>query len=145
MPTSDFNPVSWNGEPITTAKLNQMCNNTQWIFDRMPKIRYASNNVNRDTSIKVLTGWTPFPPDAKHDYVNVDISFGSYFTAGCHPVITATVEIGAPGGWRKYVSIQGLGGSQTDYTGFRAQVVSHETTVTNITQGGWIHWIAIGY
>lgn len=144
MSTSDYNPVSWNGEPITTAKLNQMCNNTQWIFDRMPKIRYASNNINRETTIKVLAGWTPFPPDTTHDYVNVDISFGSYFTAGCHPVITATVEISG-GAWRKYVSIQGLGGQQTDNTGFRAQVVSHEATVQNITQGGWIHWTAVGY
>lgn len=144
MSTSDYNPVSWNGEPITTAKLNQMCNNTQWIFDRMPKIRYASNNINRETTIKVLAGWTPFPPDTTHDYVNVDISFGSYFTAGCHPVITATVEVSG-GAWRKYVSIQGLGGQQTDNTGFRAQVVSHEATVQNITQGGWIHWTAVGY
>jgi hypothetical protein len=144
MATSDYNPVSWNGEPITTAKLNQMCNNTQWIFDRMPKIRYASNNINRENTIKVLAGWTPFPPDTTHDYVNVDISFGSYFTAGCHPVITATVEVSG-GAWRKYVSIQGLGGQQTDNTGFRAQVVSHETSVQNINQGGWIHWTAVGY
>lgn len=144
MAVNDFVPMSWNGEPITTDKLNQMCNNSQYLFDRSPRIRYAVNAIIRDTGLKVLAGKTPFPPDTAHDYVNVPIYFGSFFTAGCHPSVTATVEI-VGGNWRKYVSIQGLTGAEIDQTGFMAQVVAKENTVINILNGGWVHWQAVGY
>lgn len=144
MAMNDFVPMSWNGEPVSTDKLNQMCNNSQYLFDRSPRIRYSVSGITRDTGLKVIAGKTAFAPDTTHDYVNVPIYFGSYFTAGSHPSVTATVEI-VGGSWRKYVSIQGLSGSEIDQTGFVAQVVAKENTLTNVLQGGWVHWQAVGY
>lgn len=144
MAMNDFVPMSWNGEPISTDKLNQMCNNSQYLFDRSPRIRLVLPQATRDTGIKVITGKTAFAPDTSHDYVNVPVYFGSFFSSGCHPTVTATVEI-VGGSWRKYVSIQGLTGAEIDQTGFMAQVVAKENTVTNIMQGGWVHWQAMGY
>lgn len=144
MAMSEYVPMSWNGEPINTDKLNQMCNNSQYLFDRSPRIRYQASGLIRDTGLKVISGKTPFAPDSSHDFVNVPIYFGSFFTSGSHPVVTATIEI-VGGSWRKYVSIQGLAGQEIDQTGFMAQVVAHENPVQNVMTGGWIHWTAVGY
>lgn len=141
---TSFVPMSWNGEPITTDKLNQMCNNSQYLFDRSPSIRYAAAGITRDDGLKIIAGKTPFAPDPNHDYVNVQIYFGSFFTAGSHPIVTCTAEI-VGGYWRKYVSIQGLSGAEIDQTGFQAQVVARENGTAYIWQGGWVHWQAVGY
>lgn len=142
---SDYVPVSWNGESVSTDKLNQMANNDQYLFDRSPKIRYSSSNLTRDTSLKVIAGKTPFQPHGKFDWTNVVVYFGSFFTAGCHPSVTAVAEV--TGGWmRKFVAIKGLAG-EIDHTGFLAQVVSQESIPGNgwIEAGGWVHWQAVGY
>lgn len=145
MAMNDFVPMSWNGEPISQDKLNQMCNNTQWLYDRSPRIRYSISGLTRDTGLKVLSGKTAFSADPSHDGLYVDTYFGSYFSSGCHPAVTATIEpIG--GHQRKYASIMGLAGSEIDQTGFRTAVVSIEAGVTSaIDAGGWIHWTAVGY
>lgn len=138
--------MSWNGEPISQDKLNQMCNNTQFLYDRSPRIRYVvpgtSGTVTRDTGIKVLAGKTPFPTVTTASYLYLPIYFGTYFSSGSHPVVQATVEA-ANGGHRDKVMIYGLSGGEIDQTGFQA-VISVDILPT-LAQPGWVHWTAVGY
>lgn len=145
MATSDYNPVSWNGEPITTDKLNQMCNNTQFIFDRTPRVRYTNEKLVRDQSIKVLAGKTAYA-QSDEDNEWVTISFGNFFSAGCVPVVTATAE---PLGYfrRMAIAVSGLDFNNLDNSGFQAIVWNGEVAASNIKidSTGWIHWVAVGY
>lgn len=143
MAANDYKPVSWNGEPITNLKLNQMANNTQYLFERAPRIRYSGAGLTRDTALKIISGKSPFPIKTNMDWVDTNIYFGSFFSAGCKPVVVATVE--TTGGWlRKYVSLRGFGG-EIDHTGFIAHVVTHESFADHINSVGWVHWTATGY
>lgn len=150
MAQNDFVPVSWNGESISTDKLNQMANNDQFLFDRTPLVRYAfqggQQTITRDNSVKIISGKTPFVPSANTDWIRQNIYFGTFFSAGCSPVVTATVETQGPE--RRTVSIHGLGGLNTDIdiNGFVAHVwVASDTGNPYVSTSGFIHWIAVGY
>jgi hypothetical protein len=143
MSQNEFNPTSFNGEPLTTAKLNQLSNNIQFLFERGAKIRYKNEDANltRDASLKVLAGKTAYPI-VSANYIYQPVYFGSYFSAGCKPVVTATVE--APsGGHRNRVMVYGLSGGEIDNIGFQAVVTTE--AVSTIGPSGWVHWIAVGY
>lgn len=141
MPANEYKPTSWNGEPINNAKLNQMCNNTQFLFERSPRIRYAAAGTPRDNGLRIISGKTPFPAVTTATWVAVPIYFGSFFAAGCRPVVTATLE-GRPGWLRRRVTIHGISG-EVDHNGF-VGVISTEYDKA-LTVGGWIHWTAVGY
>lgn len=143
-------PVNWNGEALTTDKLNQMCNNDQYLYDRSPRIRFSINGAGvRDTSIKMISGKTPYAPTAEGiDNEWLPIYFGSFFTAGCNPVVVANAE---PSGFRRRVglTVAGLNNSTTiDSMGFQAIVWDAEVNQvlgSYIDASGWIHWTATGY
>lgn len=143
MAMSEFVPMSWNGEPITTDKLNQMCNNTQYLFDRSPRIRYAVGGVTRDTGLKVLSGKTAFSPDNTKNYLYVNVFFGSFFSAGSNPVVTASIEPTGGSMHRSHMIVTGLAGGPIDQTGFIG-VIAIEAATT-IGSGGWVNWTAVGY
>jgi hypothetical protein len=144
MAQNDYVPLSWNGEALSTDKLNQMCNNTQYLYDRSPRIRYSVNGLVRDTGLKLISGKTPYAP-TNTDYKDVPVYFGTFFSAGCHPVVTAVVGDSASG-LRKFCTVRGFNG-EVDNTGFIAHVSSHEPPGFNqvIFGGGWVHWTAVGY
>lgn len=150
MAMNDFVPMSWNGESITTDKLNQMCNNTQYLFDRSPRIRMMVGGVPRDSGIKILSGKTAYAPDTTKNWTIMNVYFGSFFSSGCNPAVTVSLEASGWQGQRNHVVLGGLGtsgngtvGGPIDQTGFSA-VISTEAYSTLIV-GGWIHWTAVGY
>lgn len=146
MAANEYRPVSWNGEAITNSKLNQMANNTQFLFERSPKMRYAAAGLTRDTGLKILAGKTPYPANTR-DWSDARVYFGSFFTAGCKPIVTAVVGDIQAGGLRKYISLRGHNG-EIDHTGFIAHVVTFELYpggAKTVTGPGFVHWTAIGY
>lgn len=143
MSATPYNPVSFNGEMITTQKMNQMANNDQWLFENSPRIRYNANGLVRDASLKVMAGKTPFTVNTATNYEYINVYFGSFFSAGCKPVVTATVEGFNAGAHRHHVVITGLTGGEIDNVGF-VGVLAGEAYPT-LTSGGFIHWQAVGY
>lgn len=148
MAQNDFKPVSWNGEAVTNSKLNQMSNNTQYLFERQPKIRFTGtgNNIIRDSALKMIVGKTPYPLVTTANYIYMNIMFGSFFTAGCKPIVIATVE---GGNHRAKVVTRNLTAQnvEIDQNGFIA-IVSHEEQLLGGTTQlvpGWVHWTAYGY
>lgn len=146
MATTPYRPVTWTDETVSANKLAQMANNDQWLFENGAKFRYTSNGLTRDSGLKIIAGKTPYGITGADAY-GVLVYFGSFFSSGCKPIVTATIE--HSGGWmRKYVSIRSLSGmgSEVDHRGMYMEFSTHERTVTNnIEAGGWFHWQAIGY
>lgn len=145
MTATPYKPVSWNDRSLSTERLQQMANNDQWLFENSPRIRYSANNITRDSGLKVIAGKTAYAAQPTLDYTNVEVYFGSFFTVGCRPSVSTTVETSLSGN-RKFASIRGFGGQEVDYRGFIAHVTAHETVNHPWgISGGWVHWIAIGY
>lgn len=150
MAQNDYRPVSWNGEPISNAKLNQMANNTQFIFERMPKMRYSNGGVIRDTSLKMIAGKTPYVPSATGaDWTEAQVLFGTYFTVGCKPIVTAVVA-DSVSGRRRRLDVRALSGagSEIDHNGFICHIVQAlqpGNTAPQLLSSGWVHWHAVGY
>lgn len=146
MPATPYKPVAWNGEPISNAKLQQMADNDQWLFENSPRIRYSSsNNLVRDAGLKVLAGKTMYGTSST-SAVYTDVYFGNFFSAGSHPVVVCTLETGTTLG-RKQVTIAGFGG-EVDHVGFRAAIYVDGGVFDGpptIEAAGWLNWHAIGY
>jgi hypothetical protein len=147
MAATPYKPVVFSSESLSQAKLQQLANNQQWLFENTPRTRYVGNGLTRDSSIKMMSGKISHGT-AQVDYLDVPVYFGSFFTAGCRPIVVATVE-GYTYGLRHYTQTRGLSNGEIDHTGFIAHVVSHElvnNTSTNWIKGtGWVHWTAVGY
>lgn len=153
MAQNEYRPVSWNGEPITNSKLNQMANNTQFLFERTPRIRYAAAGITRDSGLKMIVGKTPIPI-VQTEWTEVETYFGDFFSAGCHPSINANLEM-TQNLHRTLMVIRPLGSYTTygeiDHRGFKAHVWSNEDdggggpAADVLTTGGFIHWQAVGY
>lgn len=143
MVASPYRPVSWNSEPVTQQRLQQMANNMQWLYENNAKVRYSATSITRDNGVKVLVGKTAVPASAT-DYSDAVVYFGSYFTAGCQPIVTS-VYADTAYGLRKFIVNRGLGGP-IDHRGFIGHVSSHEPQgIANDIRGGWMHWMAVGY
>lgn len=149
MPATPYKNITWTvGSDMNIDRLNIMANNDQWLFENMPKAVYNSAGVKRAAGIKIMAGTTPYPVSIT-DWVSIDVSFGSFFSAGSTPVVVATVSTGHSN--RKFVTLQGLNGyEQIDHRGFKAIVSNYEWLFDGgidrkITRLGLVNWIAMGY
>lgn len=146
MAATPYKPTTFTNDALTRDKLLQMANNDQWLFENLTKVRYSANGLVRDTGVKIIAGKTPYAAVGA-DYQYISIHFGSFFSAGCRPVVTGSVQ---PGGVRKRInfSVTGLGGtsSEPDNSGFMAVLWTTERVVgTTIDASGMVHWQAVGY
>jgi hypothetical protein len=137
MAANEYKPVSWNGEAITNTKLNQMANNTQFLFERAPRIRWTSAGLTKDTGIKVLAGKVPITTTT-NNYCYLPIYFGTYFTPGCKPILSGGLEAG---NHRSHVVFQPFA-NELDHTGMTAVVANEAET---LYAPGFVHYMVIGY
>lgn len=145
MAATPYKPVSFTSESITQQKLQQMANNEEWLFENTPRLRYSTSGLTRDAGIKLISGKTPHA-QVNAEHLDVPVYFGSFFTGGCKPIVTATVEHNGGGG-RRLATIRGHGG-EIDHRGFIAHVTTQEDypgAIRNFNSGGWLHWMAVGY
>jgi len=146
MAATPYKSVNFSGEALSQAKFQQLANNGQWLFENTPRVRYSSfGGLLKDSNTKIISGKSPYTA-VNADYARVAVYFGSFFTAGCKPNVTATVEVGG-GLVRKVVSLTSLSGGGVDHTGFVAELFTVEAGTQNrlVEAGGFIHWQAIGY
>jgi hypothetical protein len=142
MTATPYKPISFTNEAVTQQKMIQLANNQQWLFENNPRMRYSVSGIIRDAGTKVIVGKSPFPFTPSSNFSYVPIYFGSFFTAGCKPVVVATAESANDGfTHRAHVAIQGFGG-EINNIGFTA-IVANEAWGRN--GPGWINWQAIGY
>lgn len=149
--TAPFQSVAFNiNDQALVQKFNQMSNNDQYLFENLAKVRYRSNALSRDTSVKVLSVRTPIAANTARQ-VRADIYWNGFFSSGCSPICVATA-ISHPQK-RLNVTVCGLGGVVLpDSRGCMAQIEADEiySDVPNqdggrIANNCYIDLIAIGY
>jgi len=142
MAVTAYRPVSFTDGLLKLDKLQQTSNNIQWLYENSPRIRVDDRIITKDSSLRILAGKTAYLW-TNTDYIDVNVQFKNFFTPGCRPIVTATVETL---GWklRKLVTVRGFGG-EIDHRGFWAHVTDHETVAPRIEAWGIVSWIAVGY
>lgn len=145
MTATAYVPVSITSESLSQAKLQQMANNDQWLFENSPRVRYNYGGIVRDSGLKIISGKVPTAISAT-DYTYVTIYFGSFFSASCKPIVTATAEAADGQRVRRIVNIQGISG-EVDNRGFLAHVTSHQQLglPNTLVAPGWVHFTATGF
>lgn len=141
--TTPFKPVSVNNELLTQDKVQQIANNTQWLFDNTPRLRYAVSGLTRDTGLKLLAGKAAHGIINTQNWLHGQIQFGSFFSANCKPIVTIGLEGQNGILHRNSIIIYPLAGTEIDNTGFG--YVVQNTIYGGISATGWIHYQAIGY
>lgn len=151
MAVTTYSPVTWGGEDIDLSKLKQMANNDQFLFENLPKMIYKGP-ITKAGGLKIACGKVAVPPKNSRQST-VEVYFGSFFTTGCAPVVTANARTGgATYGNRKTVSIGGIGRVDPDHRGVALTYNTiDELDRTAIKQArtvgpsALIHWIAVGW
>lgn len=145
MASSPFKVVSWSPrEPLTNEKLNAMVTNDNWLRENMMRGRYSANGVYRATGIKMASGLaliTSGKAATKTKYV----SFGSYFSESCKPIVTTGVVSAAQR--QIWATIDGPGSKpQPTRDGFQIHVYVNSTNKKKkIARNFYVSWHAIGF
>jgi hypothetical protein len=127
---------------MSQEKAQQLATNVQYLFDNMTRVRYSANGLTRDQAVKVISGKVPFSKNTLN-WSHTRINFGSFFSAGCRPVINISLEI-VGSGHRSRVTMTSL--SETTEIDHNGIIVSLSTEVySSINYNGFIHWTATGY
>ncbi len=149
MAVASYSGVSWaDDEPIFTDKLNQMAQNDQWFFENMPTVLYTNGSltpsIKRQKAIKVLSGILLCQPSATGIQNHVQY-FGSYFTAGCNPVIVTSLLHN--GDVRLHLGHKGIGQPIPDHRGFEVLGAADQLNLkaNRMTKPFYITWLAVGY
>jgi hypothetical protein len=145
MPTLPYKVISWNPyELITEDKMNQDAYNVHWLYENTPRVIYTSPSVNRTQGIKIACGRVEFTKK-NDDEDERNISFGGFFSNGCHPVVTVSVT--SPGQRKIFAVTSGLNQLHPNENGFKIkiEVAAQANKVDKIKKAFWVHWIAMGY
>lgn len=141
MASTDFKVVSWSpNDPITDDKLQQMNNNDSWLFNNLARAQYAGNGVTKAAGVKILSGLVTINPRPKSRSADVNVSFGSFFSQGCYPIVTTST---ASAGQRMlWTTISGPGSAlQPTQSGFQvhiyADTLSKKKAITSKLLVGW--------
>lgn len=146
--TTPYEPVTWSrGERITTDKLNDMTSNEEYLFEQTPRIVYNANSLKKEGGMKIIAGIVPIPIQAEGSQF-VDVYFGTVFSSGCNPVVTATIAAGA-GYAGKFTSIGGLDGTPVvDNRGVKVFITCIEAPIWTgpfFYRTTYINYIAVGW
>lgn len=134
--------------PLDKDTLNQMANNSQWLFENLPKVTYAATGIKRSAGMKILAGVTPYQP-TPWEHTGVVVNFSNFFTPGCQVVVVANNVSGYTN--RKYASLRALDETEfIDHRGFIAAIGTYEhffdpTAPKTINRPGFLSWIAVGF
>jgi hypothetical protein len=148
MAVSSYKDVNWGAnEPLDTNKLNTMSSNSRYLFERAPRVYYASYGVRNDTGMKIAAGASVMPA-VKNAGQYITVTFGSFFTPGCRPIVIPGVV--SNNNWRIIVTTKNIASNNVpDYRGFIARCATAEYHTGNklnyFINPGYLHWVAVGY
>jgi hypothetical protein len=146
MAATSYKPVTWGEEPTSTAKLNQMANNTQWVYENMPRMLFNAYGVKKTTGVKIISGIAIVPANGAL-WSSTTVSFGTFFTPGCKPVVVTGHQLlsSKP---RFHLNVIGLSENNIDHRGVKIQVGAdyYGTSVKNVCDvANAVHYIAVGW
>jgi hypothetical protein len=134
-----------DNEDLDVDKLNAMTNNDQWLFENMPRARYAGN-VSKDSGVKILGTRAVIGPNTSSSG-GARIYFGNTFSTGCTPIVVASV---IPTNWQRrfHCVVNGLGKNIfPDHNGCLITVSSAEVNPKNMKMASnvYVQVVAIGW
>jgi hypothetical protein len=141
-----YKPVLFvDSEAIDRDKMNQVANNMQWLFENTPRIKYAAHGFVKASGAKILAGIATVPA-TNTTFSQTTVYFGSFFSQGCQPVITAT-PIRNTSRARFEVIVKGIGRVYPDHRGAQIAVMTDEynATINKHITSLPVSWIAIGW
>lgn len=122
-----------------------MAANDDYLEGQVFEGRYDAFNVVQDSGLKIWSRVIQVQPNHKH-VVEAPVSFGSFFTPGSIPVITATLATSDR--IRTTLTIRGLdGGRKPSSAGFTAVLYYINSEGQNLVFNNYqhVHIIAMGY
>jgi hypothetical protein len=142
MAATPYKPVSWSpNELITEDKLDQIANNSQWLFENTPRVSYNAFNLNRTTGVKIACGTVLFN-GSKTAYQTKPVYFSNFFSAASKPIVTTGVISFQR---RTFVVTNGFGVYSPDSRGFEMIVECESTSVNKIERDFYVSWMAMGF
>jgi hypothetical protein len=123
--------------------MNAMTNNDQWLYENSPTLYYNHAGVRKSNGTKLMSGVVQLP--AGGIYTSATYYFGSFFSAGSRPVVTAGLNSYPQ--IRIMVAIRGIGTFFPDHRGFEVRVSAAEVSQTGnkIKSGCWVPFTAVGW
>ena len=147
MPITSFKSLLWGrGESVTSEKLNQMVNNSQYLFEQMPKTYYNTYGIKKTSGLKILAGIISIAP-SNALWTSGRVEFGSYFTPGCKPVVVTGHQPTAAK-WRYHTIVKGIGTYYPDHRGIELHVGAdyYGTSTKNVVmERQYVHYIVLGW
>lgn len=137
--------LSWSPlDPITAEKLNDMVQNDNLLQDNMVRGFYSGASVTKEQGIRIASGLVPITA-RKPASASKAVSFGSFFSAGCRPIV-ATGVISA-NQRQIFVTCDGPGSELLPTrSGFTANVyVNSNNKKKKISNTFYVSWIAVGW
>jgi hypothetical protein len=142
MTATPYKPVSWSPkELISSDKMAQLANNSQWLFENTPRSNYNAYGVSRATGVKLAAGIQIFGASKANNQTR-PVYFNNFFSAACHPVVTTGVISFQR---RTFVIMNGLGVLHPDQRGFEITVECDSTTANKIERSFYVTWMAMGF
>ena len=125
-----------------------MSNNDQYLYENMPKVQYNAYGIKKVNSIKILSGIVTVNPNSSL-WSSVQISFGTFFSVGCRPVVVTGTQP-TSSRWRWHVVVRGPQGSLMTPTHVGCQVSVgadyYGTSSKNVVdQKVYVHYVVIGW
>lgn len=146
MAATQYKPVVWGEEPVDTGKLNQMANNTQYVYEMTPRMLFNAYGVKKTNAVKIISGIAIVPANGAL-WSSVDVSFGTFFTPGCKPVVVVSRQP-TSGKWRFHTLARGLSENNIDHRGVKIACGAdyYGTSTKNVCDvPNTVHYIAIGW
>lgn len=142
MAATPYKPITWSpNELITEDKLDQIANNSQWLFENTPRAVYEAYGVKRTTGVKIAAGTVLFN-GSKTAFQTKAVYFSNFFSAASKPVVTTGVISFQR---RTFVITNGFGVYQPDSRGFEIVVECESTSVNKIERDFYVSWMAVGF
>lgn len=142
---TQYRPVQWAaGEPLTSAKLSAMAANDQYLFESLPRMQFNNGGVRKTNGIKILAVTAPIATTTDR-HGRTTIYFGDFFSIGCRPVITYSIN--ATPKEQFHLAIKGIGTKIPDHRGVEilASAAELSSKHNQINYPVNAHIIAVGF
>jgi hypothetical protein len=149
MASTEFKVVSWAANvPFTDDMIDTMVNNDNFLFNNITQADQSKTRPATDhspvTSTKIASGLALITSSKSRERV-ATISFNSYFSPKCLPIVTTDIV----SNYQRtlYVTVQGFSRSlRPTAAGFHAHVFAETLSKTkSIPRNVYVSWKALGY
>lgn len=143
MAATPFRAINWApNELIGEDKMDQLANNTQWLYENTPRTLYTlPGGLKRPDGIRISSGKALI---TRRNAANaaVNVYFSNFFSARCEPVVTTGIV--SNDAVQVFAVINGLGSTlNPTSSGFQVQV--RLAASPKIKRSFYVSWHAMGY